>query len=132
MAKMGRPQIEISQKTFENLCQLQCTLLEICSFLDVTDKTLNSWCRRTYGETFSEVFKKKRVGGLVSLRWSQFELAKKNPAMAIFLGKNLLGQTDNILIGEHGEESNKTPSGFMTQFLTELNGEDSGDEQQNT
>ena len=35
--------------------------------------------------------------------------------------------------GEGGQTCiDKTPSGFMTQFLTELNGEDSGDEQQNT
>lgn len=60
---MARPRKEIDQKQFETLCGLQCTLLEICDALDVTDKTLDSWCKRTYGEHFSEVFAKKEVKG---------------------------------------------------------------------
>lgn len=94
MAKMGRKPIEIDQKQFEKLCWLQCTIQEVCGFLDVSDKTLNKWCKNTYGETFSEVFAKKRVGGMISLRRNQFKLAEKNAAMAIFLGKNYLGQKD--------------------------------------
>ena len=31
---------EIDKKQFENLCGLQCTKSEICSFFGVTDKTL--------------------------------------------------------------------------------------------
>jgi hypothetical protein len=84
----------IDKKAFEKLCGLQCTLLEICSFFDVTDKTLNTWCRKTYKMTFSEIFKLKRGKGLISLRRAQFQLAEKNASMAIFLGKNYLGQTD--------------------------------------
>ena len=38
---MARPHKEIDQKSFENLCGLQCTLEEICGFFDVTDKTGN-------------------------------------------------------------------------------------------
>lgn len=37
---MARPKKEIDQKQFEALCGLQCTLLEICDALDVSDKTL--------------------------------------------------------------------------------------------
>jgi hypothetical protein len=43
-----------------------------------------------------DVFKEKRENGLISLRRTQFQLAEKSPAMAIFLGKNLLGQTDKL------------------------------------
>ena len=43
---MGRPKKEIDQKQFENLCGLQCTEEEICGCFDITDKTLNSWCKR--------------------------------------------------------------------------------------
>lgn len=92
---MARPRKEINQKQFENLCGLQCTLEEICGFFDVTDKTLDSWCKRTYGESFSEVFKKKRGSGKISLRRSQWRLAEKSAAMAIFLGKQYLGQKDS-------------------------------------
>ena len=91
---MARPHKEIDQKSFENLCGLQCTLEEICGFLSVTDKTLDSWCKRTYGESFSEVFRKKRGTGKISLRRAQFRLAEKSAAMAIWLGKQYLNQKD--------------------------------------
>ncbi len=91
---MGRRPKEIDKKQFEGLCGLQCTYDEICSWFGVTDKTLNSWCKRTYGKNFSEVFKEKRGHGRISLRRAQWELANKNASMAIFLGKQYLGQSD--------------------------------------
>lgn len=90
----GRPQKEIDQKIFENLCMIQCTMTEICAVLDITDKTLSKWCRQTYGKKFSEVFAEKRQKGFASLRRTQFRLAETSAAMAIFLGKNYLGQVD--------------------------------------
>lgn len=93
---MARPRKEIDQKNFESLCGLQCTKEEICSFFDVTDKTLESWCKRTYKAGFSEIFKQKRGKGKISLRRNQFRLAEKNANMAIWLGKQYLGQKDNI------------------------------------
>ena len=94
--KMGRPKINISQKQFESLCGIQCTLEEVCDVLGVSDKTLNAWCKETYdGRTFSEVFREKRAVGKVSLRRFQFQQAEKNVTMAIWLGKQWLGQTDN-------------------------------------
>lgn len=93
---MARPRKEIDQKNFENLCALQCTKEEICGFFDVTDKTLENWCKRTYKAGFSEVFKQKRGKGKISLRRNQFRLAEKNANMAIWLGKQYLGQKDNI------------------------------------
>ena len=97
MAKMGRPRKEIDKTEFEKLCFLQCTEREFCSWFDVSDETLNKWCKENYdGRTFLDVFKEKRENGLISLRRTQFQLAEKSPAMAIFLGKNLLGQTDKM------------------------------------
>lgn len=97
MAKMGRPRKEINKTEFEKLCFLQCTEREFCSWFDVSDETLNKWCKENYdGRTFLDVFKEKRENGIISLRRTQFQLAEKSPAMAIFLGKNLLGQTDKM------------------------------------
>lgn len=96
MARTGRPKKEIDKKQFENLCGLQCTKEEICAWFDVTDKTLDAWCKRTYKQTFSEVFSQKRGKGKISLRRSQFRLAEKNANMAIWLGKQYLDQKDNI------------------------------------
>lgn len=98
-------QDRIDKKQFENLCGLQCTLLEICDFFDVEDDTLNSWCKKTYGTTFSEVFKLKRGKGQISLRRMQWKLAEKNPTMAIFLGKQYLGQRDKIEYTDDGMKS---------------------------
>lgn len=95
---MARPHKEIDQKNFESLCGLQCTLEEICGFFDVTDKTLDGWCKRTYGASFSEVFRKKRGAGKISLRRAQFQLAQKNANMAIWLGKQYLGQAESAAI----------------------------------
>lgn len=92
----GRPKKEIDQKIFENLCALQCTEVEICSCFDVSDKTLNGWCRRTYGKNFSEVFRQKREKGKISLRRTQFKLAEKSATMALWLGKQYLNQRDNV------------------------------------
>lgn len=106
MVKGDTPaQDRIDKKQFENLCGLQCTLLEICDFFDVEDDTLNSWCKKTYGTTFSEVFKLKRGKGKISLRRMQWKLAEKNAAMAIFLGKQYLGQKDKIEYTDDGMKS---------------------------
>lgn len=96
---MGRPKKlnnnEETKELFESLCKLQCTEEEICSVFDVTDKTLCSWCNEAYGMGFSEIYKKKRVAGLQSLRRFQWNLARTNVSMAIFLGKQYLNQKDN-------------------------------------
>lgn len=94
MAKIGRPKKEIDQDRFEKLCGLQCTKEDICDFFGVTDKTIDAWCKRTYKESFSVVFKQKRGKGKCSLRRYQFALAQKNANMAIWLGKQYLGQSD--------------------------------------
>lgn len=93
---MARRPKEIDKQQFEKLCELQCTEREILDWFNITDKTLNAWCRRTYKENFSDIFAKKRGKGKISLRRMQWQLAEKNAAMAIFLGKNILGQTDKM------------------------------------
>ena len=114
---MARPKKEIDQKQFENLCGLQCTLEEICDWFGVTDKTLNSWCKRTYSESFSEVFRQKRSTGKISLRRNQWRLAEKNASMAIWLGKQYLGQKDIV---EVGVEKDNVQDDALSKSLREL------------
>lgn len=95
---MARPHKEIDQKDFEKLCALQCTRDEICGWFDVTDKTLDGWCKRTYKQGFSAIYAQKREAGKISLRRMQWQLAAKSAAMAIFLGKNILGQSDTVKV----------------------------------
>ena len=98
MAKRGRPPAQIDRVQFENLCKIQCTEKEICAWFGVTDKTLSKWCKKTYGLNFSDTYAQKRVPGLISLRRNQFRLAETNATMMIWLGKQLLGQTDQVQV----------------------------------
>lgn len=92
--KMGRPKIHIDQTEFEKLCKLQCTKEEIAGWFNCSEDKIETWCRETYNDTFTAVFKSKSVGGKISLRRSQFKLAETSSAMAIWLGKQYLGQRD--------------------------------------
>lgn len=91
---MARPVKEINKEQFESLCNLQCTIEEIAGFFKCNKDTINAWCKRTYDEGFSETYKKYSQNGKISLRRYQLRLAEKNASMAIWLGKQWLGQTD--------------------------------------
>ena len=97
-------QDRIDKKDIEKLCQLQCTIMEVSDIFDDEDDTLNRWCKKTYNKTFSEIFKVKRGKGQISLRRMQWQQAQKNATMAIWLGKQYLGQRDNIEV-EHKDLS---------------------------
>ena len=113
--KGGRPQKNIDKKMFENLCAIQCTKDEICGIFDIDEKTLTRWCKDIYNEGFSDVFKRKSQTGKMSLRRTQFKLAEKNPTMAIWLGKQYLGQRDNIEV-EHNAQN-----GILGDLIGALN-----------
>lgn len=90
----GRPRLDIDKENFEKLCAMQCTQQEIAGFFGCTEQTLRNFCEREYGKKFFEVFEEKSAKGKISLRRAQFRLAETSAAMAIFLGKNYLGQAD--------------------------------------
>ena len=100
---MARPRKDISAEQFEKLCGLQCTKIEIAEYFEVSEDTLERWCKRHYGVNFAVVYAQKRVKGRVSLRRMQWRLAEKNTAMAIFLGKNYLDQRETPADGENTE-----------------------------
>lgn len=101
MAKGGRPRKEIDLEQFKKLCGLQCTLAEIAGFFDCSEDTIENWCKRELRRGFSDAFKEYSASGKISLRRNQFRLAEKSASMAIFLGKNYLGQRDNIEIEDN-------------------------------
>lgn len=92
--KMGRPPKPIDWKIFEQLCHIQCTHEEIASFCHVARDTLYERVEKEYGETFPTVYKRFSEGGKSSLRRHQFRMAEKNCSMAIWLGKQYLGQKE--------------------------------------
>lgn len=96
--KGGRPRkLEPDVRTLQfvhGLGRLQCTTKECAAALAVDEKTWLKF-RDDYDEV-REVFEQGMGNGRVSLRRTQFRLSDKHPAMAIFLGKNILGQTDRM------------------------------------
>lgn len=123
MPRTGRPKKEFDRKQFVDLVGLGCTQEEICWFFrDETGKTANidtlsRWCKRTFGLNYQDFYKKN--GGMamkIRLRQNQLELSKKNAAMAIFLGKNYLGQRDSF------EFDNKSALEKLDEVLSEIKG----------
>lgn len=92
----GRPKKQIDQQLFEDMCEIQCTKEEIANCLRVSQSTLERWLNVTYKTNFEVIYKKLSANGKQSLRRCQFALAKTNATMAIFLGKQYLGQRDFV------------------------------------
>lgn len=87
---MARPKKEIDYEVVEKLASIQCTQEEIANFLNLSVRTLQR------DEEFCRIYKKGQDNGKMSLRRYQFKLAEKNTSMAIWLGKQYLGQKDII------------------------------------
>ncbi len=92
--KTGRPLRDFDKRIFEGLCHINCTVSEIESIFHCDQRTLDKWCQREYGESFSTIYKVYQADGKASVRRYQFAHLKKSYAMAMFLGKVLLGQRD--------------------------------------
>ena len=106
--KGGRPRIEIDENNFKKLCAIQCTLEEIASFFDCSVDTVERWCERTFGMGFAESYKKYSQNGKISLRRWQIQAAKKgNVSMLIWLGRQWLGQKDNVFEDDNTEAACK-------------------------
>jgi hypothetical protein len=114
----GRPKKEISKEQFEKLCGLQCTKEEIAGFFNCSPDTIERYCKSTYHDNFAAVYKEYSAQGKISLRLYQFKLAEKSAAMAIFLGKNMLGQKDRIEY-DNIKDDNFRQDG-LSQSLSEL------------
>jgi hypothetical protein len=102
--KRGRPpKIVADDKTIATitgLAQIQCTQEEAAAVLGVHRDTFGDFLRRD--KKGREAWENGLLRGKASLRRTQFRLAETNAGMAIFLGKNMLGQRDQI---EHSGEA---------------------------
>ena len=101
--KGGRPRKEIDYDTLDRLCAIQCTGEEIAGILDMSYESLNNKLKQEQGIGFLDYFAKKSATGKMSLRRKQFKMAETNPTMAIWLGKQYLGQRDKREIEHSGE-----------------------------
>lgn len=99
-SKGGRPQaIEPNAKTIKivrGLGMIQATTRECAAVLSVSHQTFIATLQRH--PEIAEALDTGKELGKTSLRRTQFRLAQKNAGMAIFLGKNILDQTDQQTI----------------------------------
>jgi hypothetical protein len=99
----GRRPVKLDLAELEKLCTLQCTDEEMAAWFGVSTRTLEN---RRKQRAFSDVMKRGRAKGRISVRRSQMKLLEAgNSAMGIWLGKQLLGQRDvvtNELTGNGG------------------------------
>ena len=95
--KGGRPRKlhvdEASLKQVRGLGQIQATEREGAAFFDVSLPTFKEFLAMP---GVREAYDQGKGNGRISLRRTQFALAQKSAAMAIFLGKNYLEQTDKV------------------------------------
>ena len=110
-AGAGRKRIEIDLVQVEKLCVLQCTNAEIAAFFNCTERTIE---KRSKEAAFQEAMERGRAKGQLSIRRSQFRLLEAgNATMAIWLGKQYLGQRDVTPIELSG------PNGGEVKFSLE-------------
>lgn len=92
----GRPKLVLNSTgvaVIESLAAVMCTHDEVAACLGVTKDTLYA---KHNNLAFSTAYEKGTLQGKMSLRRSQFQLAKANATMAIFLGKQYLDQVDVV------------------------------------
>jgi AraC-like DNA-binding protein len=96
--KVGRPKLDIDAEQVKRLARLHCTMQEMADFFGCHRDTLHN--------NFSAEIDKGRSEGNISLRRKQWQMAveKGNVVMLIWLGKQMLGQRNEII-----ESDNNTP-----------------------
>lgn len=97
----GRPPLLVNDeetiKRIRDLAALQCTIEESAGVMNVDGETLRRFMERH--RVAKEAFEFGRLSGKVSVRRLQFIHAKKNATMAIWLGKQMLNQSEPIRLG---------------------------------
>jgi hypothetical protein len=88
----GRRPARIDLIELEKLCSLQATDEELASFFGVSVRTVEN---RRKQPKFAEAMNRGRAKGRISVRRAQMKLLESGSAsMGIWLGKQLLGQSD--------------------------------------
>ena len=91
---LGRTPVQIDSAELERLCAMQCTDEEIAAWFKVTTRTIE---RRRTKRAFAEVMDRGRTKGRISVRRMQMKLLEQgNATMGVWLGKNILGQVDEV------------------------------------
>lgn len=115
--KGGRPKKAVDFEKIDSLCAYHCTAEEIVEHLnlfdhDVSYDTVERRIKEKFKVTFAEYIQQKHLAhAKPKLRRIQWEMAEKNASMAIWLGKQYLGQKETIV------NENKDISGIKINVL---------------
>ena len=95
MAERGtRADIDLGE--LERLCAIQCTDEEIAAWFNVSTRTIE---RRRLEPAFAEVMERGKAKGRISVRRLQMKLLEQgNATMGVWLGKQILGQVDQVAL----------------------------------
>lgn len=113
--KPGRPLIPIDWKKLDQYLQAQCEGASIARIMGVHPETLYDRVVAEFGQklgisNFSEYRALKRAEGLELIRLKQFDAAMAgDKTMLIWLGKQLLGQKDQVETTLHVPQVNILP-----------------------
>jgi hypothetical protein len=103
---MARPKKKIDSEQVRELAAINCSYAEMAAVLRCDPKTLST--------RFLKVIQEGREHGKMSLKRKQYEVAMSgNVTMLIWLGKQTLGQRDQVL------ESGDAPSSITLKYSLE-------------
>jgi len=105
-AKRGPKIIQLDWVVMDKLLGLGSTLRECSEWFTCSEDTIERRVKEEKGMLFAEYQERKAAGFKISLRRKQYEVAmgdrKSKPSvnMLIWLGKQLLGQSEKTLIAD--------------------------------
>jgi hypothetical protein len=91
MAVRGR-KVDIDLEELEKLCMMQATDEELAGFFGVTTRTIE---RRRQDPQIAAIMERGKAKGKLTVRRHQFRILEQgNASMGIWLGKQVLGQSE--------------------------------------
>lgn len=95
--RVGRPPVNLDWKLLNSILQYGATILDCSDICEISEDVIQKRIKKEYKMTFTEYRKKKMSKTRLKLRQKQTEMALAgNVALLIWLGKNMLGQSDKV------------------------------------
>jgi hypothetical protein len=116
--KIGRPEKELDWKLLDSILQYGAKCVDCADICEVSEDTIQRKIRQDFGMTFMEYREKKMSKTRIKLLQKQVSMALDGCVpLLIWLGKNMLGQSDKTESIDLSEEKeikitiNKVTSG---------------------
>ena len=111
MARQRKRLTEEQWASVKYMCMIHCTGEEIAGVLGMDYDTLNKNCKEAWHMPISEYIKQNNTNGKMSLRRMQWKAAESgNISMMIWLGKQWLGQKENLDMNVTTDEQKEVES----------------------